>query len=92
MKKIDFGKINVEINFEGDIVEVDARKPLGNAIHQTTNDIGFDEFAKKIYFSEGEIEIPEEYINPLKSVVAQFLIVPVQTAINKLLDNQITNN
>lgn len=85
MKKIDFSQIIIEINFEGDLVEVDTRKPLGNAIHQTTNDIGFDEFAKKIYFSEGEIEVPEEYINPLKRVVAQTLIVPVQTAINKLL-------
>ena len=56
MRKIDFGKIMIQHSFEGDPVAVDMRKKIGNKIHQTTGDIGFDDFARQIYFSEGETD------------------------------------
>lgn len=86
MKKVDFKKLMVEINFEGELVEVDTRKELANAIYQTTNDIGFADFAKEIYYSEGEIEVPQEYIEPILNISANRFIVPVQRALSKIFE------
>jgi hypothetical protein len=82
---IDFGKVMVQHTFEGDPVAVDMRKQLGNKIHQTTGDIGFDDLARTIYFSEGEVEVPQEYIEPLKQLVKENYLVSVQRAFNELL-------
>lgn len=82
---IDFGKVMVQHTFEGDPVAVDMRKQLGNKIHQTTGDIGFDDFARTIYFSEGEVKVPQEYIEPLKQLVKENYLASVQRAFNELL-------
>lgn len=86
MKKVDFKRLMVEINFEGDQVEVDIRKQLANHIRQSTNDIGLDDFAKEIYYSEEAIEVPEEYIQPIISVSKACMIVPVQRALSKIFE------
>lgn len=83
---IDFGKVMVQHTFEGEKIEIDIRKQLGNKIHQTTGDIGYDDFAKTIYFSEGEIEVPREYIEPLRNTLKEHYLVSVQRAIYELLD------
>ena len=82
---IDFGKVMVQHTFEGDPVAVDMRKQLGNKIHQTTGDIGFDDLAHTIYFSEGEVEVPQEYIESLKQIVKENYLASVQRAFNGLL-------
>ena len=84
---IDFGKVMVQHTFEGEKIEIDIRKQLGNKIHQTTGDIGYDDFARTIYFSEGEIEVPKDYIEPLKNTLKEHYLVSVQRAIYELLDN-----
>lgn len=82
---IDFGKVMVQHSFEGEPVAVDMRKQLGNKIHQTTGDIGFDDLARNIYFSDGEIEVPQEYIEPLKAIIKDNYLASVQRAFNELL-------
>lgn len=84
---VDFGKVMVQHTFEGEKIEIDIRKQLGNKIHQTTGDIGYDDFARTIYFSEGEVEVPREYIEPLKNTLREHYLVSVQRAIYELLDN-----
>ena len=83
--KIDFSKVMVQHAFEGEKVAVDIRKSLGNKIHQTTGDIGFDDFARQLYFSEGEIEVPEEYVELIRAVIKENYLASVQRAINELL-------
>lgn len=85
MKKVDFSKLKVQLTFEGEPVEIDFRKVLGNLIHQNTPDIGLDTFARTIYFSEGEIEVPDEYIEPILRIAGNSLNVPAQNALNELL-------
>ena len=85
MKKVDFSKLKVQLTFEGAPVEIDFRKVLGNLIHQNTPDIGLDTFARTIYFSDGEVEVPDEYIEPILRIAGNSLNVPAQNALNELL-------
>lgn len=78
--KVDFSKLLVQLGFEGEPILVDIRKELGNGIRRSTADIGLDEVAKQIYFSKGEIEIPDEYVDSILDVSRGF-IVPIQEAI-----------
>lgn len=82
---IDFGKVMVQHEIEGEPKPFDFRRDLGNKIHQTTGDIGFDDFAHKIYFSEGAIEVPEEYVQPLMKIVKNNYLASAQRAFNELL-------
>lgn len=82
---VDFSKVSVQLTFEGDPNELDMRKSLGNAIRQASGDIALDEFARKVYFSEGEIEVPTEYAPFIKHVVKEKYNVPTQEAFESLL-------
>lgn len=59
--KANFKNIQVEVEFDV-FREMDITKGLGNYIHAKTADIGLDDVARDIYHSEGEIDIPEEYV------------------------------
>lgn len=91
MKKVDFSKLKVQLTFEGAPVEIDFRKVLGNLIHQNTPDIGLDTFARTIYFSDGEVEVPDEYIDQILWIASQGLNVPAQNALIGILKDN-TNN
>lgn len=82
---VDFSKISVQLTFEGAPRIIDFRKPLGNAIRAAAGDIGLDEFARKIYFSEGPVEVPGEYFAFIKHVVKDKYNIPTQEAFEKLL-------
>ena len=76
MKRVDFSKVEVQLTFEGAPVEIDIRN---------TPDIGLDTFARTIYFSDGEVEVPDEYIEPILRIAGNSLNVPAQNALNELL-------
>ncbi|WP_308769971.1 hypothetical protein [uncultured Bacteroides sp.] len=83
--KADFSHVKVQLTFEGEPTDFDIRKELGNNIRQNTADIGLDEVARQIYFSEGEIEIPDEYVLPIIDIASKCFIVPLQQALRQLL-------
>lgn len=58
--KANFKKLTVEVFF-GEYRELDVANVLGNFIHANTADIGLDDVAREIYYSEGEIEIDESH-------------------------------
>lgn len=82
---VDFSKVSVQLTFEGGPKILDMRKPLGNAIRQASGDIALDEFARRVYFSEGAVEVPEEYFGFIRQVVREKYNVPTQEAFDKLL-------
>ena len=64
MIKIDFTNIEVQVNFDGRKQRFNIAEDLGNGMMFNGNiilDIGFEELAREIYYSKGEVEVPEKY-------------------------------
>lgn len=78
MAKINFKALEVQTSFEGDKRTVDVTKTIGNMMMYNGSvllDIGFEDLAKEIYYSEGEVEIPPKYAEPIKEVVRQSALI-----------------
>ena len=82
---VDFGKLSVVKNFEDKIEVMDIRRKLGNCMRALTGDIGCLEFCREIYFSQGEIEVPQEYINFILYTAKENFIIDIQIALHMLL-------
>lgn len=91
-KKIDFSKVTVPVSFNGSKRTFNVSHVLGNAMRYTgsvVGDIGFDKLAETIYFSEGEVEIANEYIRPLMQVVND---MPIMATIKRELIKRLNDN
>lgn len=92
MAKINFKALEVQTSFDGDKRTVDVTKTVGNMMMYNGSvllDIGFEDLAKEIYYSEGEVEVPTQYAAPIKEVVRQSpLIAAVKREIIKRLSNE----
>ena len=74
MNRINFKQVEAQTSFDGTTQVFDVAKALGNAMMYNSSillDIGFEELAKEIYFSEGEVEVPDDYRTAIKEVVRQ---------------------
>ena len=72
--KIDFTKIKVQVSFDGTHQTFNIAKDVGNAMMYNGSviaDIGFEELAKKIYYSDGEVDIPHEYVPFIARVISE---------------------
>lgn len=67
--KVDFTRVELEINFEGEKKVENMAKDLGNYARNRSVDIGFEDFCREIYHSTGEIEVPSEYAKILISLI-----------------------
>ena len=83
--KVDLRKLSVQTTFEGKPHVIDFRHQLGNSIRNNTNDIGVDDLARKIYFTDGEVDIPVDLVNFILEVVKSGYTVPVQIAMTNIL-------
>lgn len=84
-KKINFTNINVQVSFNGTCKTFNMAHSVGNAMRYTgsvVGDIGFDKLAENIYFSDGEVEIPNEYVRPLMQVITD---MPIMATIKRHL-------
>lgn len=90
MKKIDFTRLEVQVSFDGTKRVLNIAKILGNDMMYNGTvicDIGFEELARKIYFSDGPVEVPHQYITPILQVVNQCqYIAAVKRHLNKILN------
>lgn len=89
-KKIDFTKINVQVSFNGDTQVFNMAHVVGNAMRYTgsvVGDIGFDKLAETIYFSNGEVDITDEYVRPLAQVISG---MPIMAAIKRYLIGELS--
>ena len=70
--KVDFTKIEVQVSFDGTRKTFNIAQNVGNDMMyngSVIQDIGFEELARQIYFGDGEVEIPQQYMNPLAQVI-----------------------
>lgn len=66
---VDFRKVEIEVNFDGEKKTVDVSKELANYCKQKTTDIGFEDFCREIYH-KGEVEVTDEYKNAIISIIS----------------------
>lgn len=88
--KINFKQIEAQISFDGTKQTFDITRDLGNAMMYNSSillDIGFEDLAKEIYYSEGEVEVPEQYCDAIIKVVRQSSFI---AAIKREVINQLT--
>ena len=90
MKKIDFTKLEVQVSFDGTKRMLNVAKALGNDMMYNGSvicDIGFEELARTIYFSDGPVEVPDNYIAPMLRVINECnYIAAVKRHLNTLLN------
>lgn len=89
MTKINFKKLEVQTSFEGAKQTFDITRILGNGMMYNSSillDIGFEDLAKEIYYSEGEVEVPQRYLKAMEEVVKQSsLIAAIKREVISLL-------
>lgn len=76
--KIDFSKVKVQVSFDGTHQVFNIAKEIGNDMMYNGSvicDIGFEELAREIYFSDSEVEIPTQYVQPLIQVISQGMYI-----------------
>ena len=62
--KVNFRIIEVQVSFEGEKRVFDIAREIGNMMMYNGSillDIGFEDLARTIYYSDGEVEVPERY-------------------------------
>lgn len=87
--KINFKQLEAQTSFEGTKRAFDITRDLGNMMMYNSSillDIGFEDLAKTIYYSEGEVEVPEQYSKAIIDVVRQssFIAAIKREVINRL--------
>ena len=72
--KVNFRIIEVQVSFEGEKRVFDIAREIGNMMMYNGSillDIGFEDLARTIYYSDGEVEVPERYCKAIIEVVKQ---------------------
>ncbi|WP_294615791.1 hypothetical protein [uncultured Bacteroides sp.] len=90
--KINFRQIEAQTSFEGGKQTFDAAETVGNEMMYNGSillDIGFEDLAKAIYYSKGEVEIPERYCKALELVVKNSRLI---AAVKREIINQLNCN
>ena len=62
--KVNFRIIEVQVSFEGEKRVFDIAREIGNMMMYNGSillDIGLDDLDRTIYYSDGEVEVPERY-------------------------------
>ncbi len=90
--KIDFTKVRVQVSFDGTHQTFNIARSVGNDMMYNGSviaDIGFEELAKKIYYSDKEVEIPQEYVKYLIQVISEAnYIAAIKRHLMKILNGK----
>lgn len=76
--KINFRKMEVQTSFDGSKKTFDVAQTVGNMMMYNGSvllDIGFEDLAKEIYYSTGEVEIDDKYASAIVQVVMQSQLI-----------------
>ena len=87
--KINFKKIEARTSFEGAIQTFDVAKVVGNEMRcngKLLLDIGFEDLAKAIYYSDEEVEIPANYRKAFETIIRNSRLI---AAVKREIINQL---
>lgn len=89
--KINFKRLEAQTSFDGSKQTFDVAQTIGNMMMYNGSvllDIGFEDLARDIYYSTGEVEVDEKYTNAIAQVVRQSQLI---AAIKRELITRLTN-
>lgn len=72
MKKINFSQLKVETSIDC-FEDQDLRKDIGNILHRVSESVPMSDLARKIYYSEGAVEIPDDDCRTMINLLARHL-------------------
>lgn len=82
MKQVNFKELNVETEIDN-FQTIDLRKEIGNKLHQHAVTIPMDELARKIYHSEGSVNIEDEDYGMMMSTISNSFSLIVRQAVER---------
>ena len=86
---IDFSNLLVE-KVISVYERVDARRSVANVIHGGTSDIGLDDWARALYYSEKPLALSVEFIPEFRHIIASSgLVAYIKRAILALVDEHV---
>lgn len=80
MKQINFKEIPVEVEI-GRFEKQDFRKVIGNALHSQAKNLEMDQLARKIFNSNGPIEIAADEFEEMMMILSPAVYYRVESAI-----------
>ena len=84
MKKVNFREIVIE-DIRGEKIKADFQEVIGNQLYMQGADIKECELGRKIFFTEGEVELSDEEVKTVSNAVQQWRYI-AKTAIMKALE------
>lgn len=87
MKQVNFKEVKVETSIDNFEV-VDLRKEIGNALYKRAESVSQDDLARKIYHSEGEVEIEDQDYAEMMQVIEKSFVRYVHVAISQTVKNE----
>ena len=90
MVKVNLKKVAVK-GIDGTVKEIDFSKEIGNAIYNTTKDIGELDLAREIYHT-GNVELTKEQAIIVQAIVDQNFLAwakePLLAELNKIINSK----
>lgn len=84
--KVNFAKVEIQPTVEGPKKVIDFRKPIGNLVWGTSTDIETSDFGRSIYFSDGDLDVPEEMASTILAIIENSsCYAPVKRKFKELL-------
>lgn len=68
MKQLNFKELEIEVGID-QYQKHDLRKEIGNALHRASESVPMSDLARKIYYSEGSIEIPDDEFEDMMKLI-----------------------
>lgn len=94
MKRLNFKELRVETSID-EFEAVDVRKAIGNALYKLADSIPMSDLSRKIYHSEGMIEIEDqdcaEMVKTIEPLFRVLLINAVKDNIEDVTDKSKEN-
>ena len=85
---VNFKQISFR-DIEGKEVTVDLQKQLGNQLYMQGRNIEECELGKRIYFSDGDVNLSEKDCEAVKLAVAGYAYIVRQAVLNRLTDSKL---